>query len=292
MDMIFLKSLKEKTVLITGAAGGIGSITSKRLFLKEGVSLILIDLDLKKLEKLKQEILDKYKNHKKFPFKQTVDIYKVDLSSWIAIEQFYKKIKTKRIDILINNAGIVYTGTFGEMNLTDFKKVVDINLFAAVKLTHLLLPELTKNKGHIVNVASGAGLVAPGGLTPYAASKFALVGFSESLRAELYKNVGVSVICPAFVATDLMKNSLMNQKIVKEEKDKHIDTLGNVLHKIGTNPEKIAKIIIKSIKKRKGLRPVGIITHLGYFHKKISLRYIDFINAIIFKQLIKRKIMK
>jgi len=285
-----LKHLNGKVVLITGAAGGIGSITSKLLFLEEGVSLILIDLDIEKLKQLERKLLNQYEASGKTADIPQILIYEADLSSWKNIEQLYEKIKNEKIDILINNAGIVYTGSFADMDLADFNKVMDINLFAAVKLTHLLLPELKKNNGHIVNIASGAGLVAPGGLSPYTTSKFGLIGFSESIRAELKGNVSVSAICPAFVATDLMQKSLMNKNVI--EKNKHVGNLGDVLHKVGTNPEKIGKIIIKSIKKRRGLKPIGLITHLGYFTKKISHRYNDFLNAIIFRILLRKKILK
>ena len=110
------------------------------------------------------------------------------------------------IDLLINNAGITLGGDIRLLSEDDWDHVLDVNLRGAVRMVGAVLPSmLARGRGYIVNVASAAGLFAPALWIPYAASKFALVGFSEGLRAALRRRgIGVSVACPAWLQTDML----------------------------------------------------------------------------------------
>ena len=287
-----MKKLHNKVVLLTGAAGGIGSLLAEKLFLNEKASLILVDINKNKLEELKIKITKQSNLNIKNDFSdQWIKTFTVDISSEKEITSFVDKIKDQEIDVLINNAGVVYSGAFEEMDLQSFNRVFDVNLNAAVTLCRLLIPKLEKNNGHIANVASGAGLLAPGGMAAYASSKFALVGFSEAIRAELRGRVSVSAICPAFVKTDIVKNSLMkDENLSKEEIDK-VEQLNFLVKKIGTKTDRVCNLIIKSIKKKKGLVKVGFITHYGYNSKKFAPRFVDFFNGFLFKKMKERGVL-
>jgi NAD(P)-dependent dehydrogenase (short-subunit alcohol dehydrogenase family) len=110
------------------------------------------------------------------------------------------------VDLLVNNAGITLGGDIRLVSEKDWDAVFDVNLRGAVRMVDAVLPGmLARGRGHIVNIASAAGLAAPALWIPYAASKFALVGFSEGLRAALHsRGIAVSVACPMWIQTDML----------------------------------------------------------------------------------------
>ena len=114
-----------------------------------------------------------------------------------------------RASLLFNNAGVALAGTFEQIDLGDFEWLFDINFWGPVRLTKAFLPILRREPAaHIVNISSLFGLIAPAGQTAYAASKFAVRGFSEALRHELEgSNVGLSVVHPGGVRTSIATNA-------------------------------------------------------------------------------------
>ena len=273
-----MKSLIGKTVLVTGAAGGVGSVLAKKFYFDEKSSLILLDRDIEKLKELKSQLPDLDN--------QKVKIFQVDLLNKEEIELFTQQIKSEKIDVFVSNAGIVYSGAFETMDFVNFETVIQINLLAAVQLTLNLLPKLTENNGHIVFVASGTGLLAPGGLNAYSTSKYGLVGFSEALRAEVGDKIGVSTICPAFIKTEIIKNSINAQG--DKNNSAELEKLDKMVQIIGSKTDKVCNIIIKSIKKNRGLVPVGFITKLLWYTKRFFPFFTDYGNKKVFNELIKR----
>jgi short-subunit dehydrogenase len=178
------------------------------------------------------------------------------------------------------------------MEWEDFDIVLSVNLMAAVHLTRLLLPQLIKNRGFIVNVASGSGLAPFPGLSAYTTSKFGLVGFSEAIRAELRGLVGVSTICPAFVATPIIKDSLLSSKMESREQTERRDKLHTLFQNIGMAPDRVADVIIKSIKKNKGLVPVGFVTHFLYALRRFLPKTFDRINASSYRSFVRKGLLK
>src|SRR5437868_7107466 len=115
-----------------------------------------------------------------------------------------------RVDVLINNAGIIQVGPLEHMSITDFEQSLAIHLFAPLYCTLAVLPAMIRQaQGRIVNIASVGGKIAVPHLLPYTAGKFALVGLSDGLRAELRKsNVRVTTVCPGLMRTGSPRNAV------------------------------------------------------------------------------------
>src|SRR5439155_24293556 len=113
------------------------------------------------------------------------------------------------VDVVINNAGVAVGGMVGEIPIDDWRWIVGVNLWGVVYGCHVFTPRLKKQgRGHILNVASAAGLLAAPAMAPYNATKSAVIALSETLRAELFgTGVGVTVLCPTFFTTNIHKTA-------------------------------------------------------------------------------------
>ena len=192
--------LKNKKLLITGGASGIGKIMARKS-LERGVShLVIWDINEEGLSKTKEEFSK---------FGIPIFISKVDVSNLDEIKINAQKVRTEvgKIDVLINNAGIVVGKYFHENTHQDIQKTMLINSNALMHVTLEFLPEMMKeNSGAICNIASSAGLISNPKMAVYAASKWAVNGWSDSLRLEmeqLKKNISVTTIMPFYINTGM-----------------------------------------------------------------------------------------
>ena len=198
-----MTELTGKTAFVTGGASGLGFAMAKSMGAR-GAKLMLADIDGAKLEAAGSQL-------KSEGFEVATCV--CDVASALSV----KAAADATIDafgavhIVVNNAGVALGGQAGETALEDWKWIVDINLMGVVHGVETFLPLIRESGegGHIVNVASMAGLAASAAMAPYHATKFAVVGYSESLQQEMAdSNIGVSVLCPAWVSTDIHKSSL------------------------------------------------------------------------------------
>lgn len=181
-----------RTAVLTGAASGIGEQLAHGLAAR-GSHLVLIDRDAVRLDGVAATIRA---GHPELTVRAEV----ADLADLDAIAGLAATIP--RLGLLVNNAGIALGGLFEHLTVDEFESVLDVNFRAPVRLTHALLPALLAAPGsHLVNVSSLYGLIAPAGQSAYSASKFALRGFSEVLRAELAGRVGVTTVHPGGIRT-------------------------------------------------------------------------------------------
>ncbi|XP_067664588.1 epidermal retinol dehydrogenase 2-like [Haliotis asinina] len=194
------KDISGETVLITGAGSGIGRLLAKR-FADRGCRLVLWDINKEGNEETAAQVQR---------FGITVKTYTVDLSDAKQIYQTAEKVKRDMgdIDILVNNAGIVTGRKFMQCPDEMVQKTMQVNVQAHFWTVKAFLPSmLDRNHGHIVNIASSAGLLGVSGLADYCASKFAAVGFEESLRYELETSgktgVHTTVVCPYLIDTGM-----------------------------------------------------------------------------------------
>lgn len=255
-----MRSLQGKRVLITGAASGIGKATTLALH-RTGARLFLADIHADGLQALLSELnapADQATS-------QVCDVRKLE-----QLESLVSEVTSRfgGLDVLINNAGVVHYGPTEVMTAADMDRLLQINLFAPMHLTRLCLPLLLEQpEASIVNVASMYGLFATRKAAAYHATKYGLVGFSESLRAEYGRlGLGVTTVCPGFVTTDLFKHGTTSQ----QNKDVPVPPAY-----LSTTPEKIAAKIVSAIYWQKRLVLATPLAYAMYYFKRFFPGLLD-----------------
>jgi len=179
--------------LVTGASSGIGEATARRLARAPGTKLVLVARRADRLEALADEL-------------GGATVIAADLTDEGAPAEIAARVEAEhgRLDLLVNNAGAAWRGTFGEQGYANVKKMMDLNFDGVLRLTEALLPLLRRSApSAIVNVASTAGRVSRANSGGYSASKFALAGWTDALHLEERKHgVHVGLVLPGFVATE------------------------------------------------------------------------------------------
>ena len=196
--------IKGANVLVTGGANGIGKLMGERCLLEGAANVVLWDINEENLQKTTQEFNKKgYRN---------VHPYIVDVSSPDDIEKTGTEVLLDigNIDILFNNAGIVAgKKRFWEHNRNDIEKTMSINANGVMHVARVFLPDMLKQgHGHIINIASVAGIINNINMSVYVASKWACLGWSESLRLELEEEMGdfhVTSVTPSYIDTGMFK---------------------------------------------------------------------------------------
>lgn len=190
-------NLKDKHIILTGAAGGIGHLVAKRLA-EKGARLLLVERNAERIQEICSEI-----NH----FDAIAMAEVLDLSALGAPQQVVDTALREwgHIDMVINNAGIMDFSVFDELDPKRIQQTIDVNVTAPLLLTRAVLPHLlAQNSGRIVNIGSTFGSIGFAHFATYCASKFAIRGFSEALRRELVDSqVGVTYISPRATKTSL-----------------------------------------------------------------------------------------
>ncbi len=230
-----MKDLKNKKVLITGGARGIGKQIALE-FARQGADIIICDSDKSFFNKTE------FKKNRK----EIEDIGTSCYGFYLDVTKYENIVRERRsildlvgkIDVLVNNAGVVFGGKFLEVPIEKHRLTYDVNTYGIINMLHVFLQDLIDQPtAHIVNISSASGFVPlPGGST-YASSKAAITSLSESLNIELKRegnqHVGMTIVCPGYVQTGMFDG-------VK----------GPILVPILT-PEKLAKKIVKAVQKNK-----------------------------------------
>src|SRR5260221_14788952 len=199
-----MTAIRGAAAAVTGAASGIGRALALE-FCARGCDLALADRDEAGLRAVAAEIA-KTQSRK-------VTVHRVDVSEPKQIEDFAEAAVAAHpgLNILVNNAGVALLGQFDEVDEAQMDWLFNINFWGVVHATRAFLPHLSRQPAaHIVNLSSIFGIIAPPGQTAYSAAKFAVRGFSESLRHELAmakSPVRLSVVHPGGVATNIVRNS-------------------------------------------------------------------------------------
>lgn len=225
-----MTELNNAVVLVTGAAGGFGQELTKQLLAK-GSRLILTDIDLEilneQVEKIQVEITTG----------EVIQCFASNLANRQGCKALYQLVKALDIplDILINNAGIGLYGRMDEVPPEKWEELMQVNLMTPMRLSSLFAGDMIdRRQGHIVNISSLAGWIAPGGMAHYSASKFGLRGFSEGLFNELKPyNIKVTAVYPFFSRTPILQSARYGTLAENSEgfPDKFVTEPGEVMAK-------------------------------------------------------------
>jgi short-subunit dehydrogenase len=228
--------------VVTGAASGIGAALAAQLG-ERGAGLVLLDRDAERLAAVAGPL--------------GAETHLVDLADGAAVVAVGERIRSAhpRVRLLVNNAGIALGGRFEQVTLDQYDEVVDVNFRAVVRLTYTLLPALRAEPGsHLVTVSSVFGLVAPAGQTAYAASKFAVRGFSEALRQELAGEVGVTTVHPGGIRTRIAESAGVGVGVDPVEYEQEREVWAALL---SIPPERAAEQIVAAIERRRARLLIG-----------------------------------
>jgi NADP-dependent 3-hydroxy acid dehydrogenase YdfG len=244
-----MESVREKVVFITGGASGIGYAMAS-VFAREGMKVMLADIEQGALDHARDELA---------ATGAEVDAVQVDVTDRDAVARA-RDVAIDRfgaVHLLCNNAGVNVPGALYDVTYRDWDWVMGVNLGGVVNGVTAFLPELMRHgsDAHIVNTASVGGLVGMVGLGIYNAGKFAVVGLSEALRADLLDNgVGVSVLCPGVVRSALTTSERNRPANLSNDGSDEVaapasdeENAGSAVTPMGTDPMALAEQVLDGV---------------------------------------------
>jgi len=248
-----------KLAFITGGSSGIGLETAL-LLASRGCRMVLFARGQAGLDRARQAIADKAVDAN-----QKIDTVSMDVADNTDVAQKINDAVERfgTPDILINSAGVGDGNYFENITYEQFDRVMKINVYGTRNTISAVLPHMKKKRsGHIVNLASEAGLIGIFGYSLYSASKYALVGFSECIRAEFKRhNIRVTVVCPPEVKTPFI-----------DEEAKTMPPEGKAVKRMAglLEPAHVAKTIVKAIERNRFMVVPGLAAKFMYFQHRIS----------------------
>jgi len=262
------REFRQKVVLLSGAAGGIGSALAFA-FGAAGARLVLLDLNGDALKGLAERLRGRGVScvTSVCDVRSTQDC---EAAAQVAEEAF------GGVDVVIANAGISHRSLFEDTSPEVLRRVMDVNFFGAVNVVRASLESVRKQRGQLIAISSVAGFAPLVGRTGYAASKHALHGFFDSLRSELVDTgVDVLVVCPAFTDTRLAQNALSGDG--HELGDSTRNTAGGAM-----TPEHVAESVLNAARRRSRLVPISPIAHASLWLSRLLPRVYE--RAMLAKQ--------
>lgn len=233
-----------RTVVITGAGSGLGEAMAYR-FANAGYSVAVTDSDKDRADIVLSKIISSGGSG----FSQSLDVTSGD--DW---DLLYRQVLDQwgGLDVIVNNAGVAAAGRIEESSIEDWKWLLDIDLMGVIRGCHRFVPMFRQQgRGHIVNVASFAGMVAVPRVSAYATAKAAVVALSKQMRVDLDRSgVGISLLCPAYVNTRLMETFRSDNEQAKTLADKWMKNSQ-------ITAEKVADMVFDAVEKNRFL----ILTH-------------------------------
>jgi NAD(P)-dependent dehydrogenase (short-subunit alcohol dehydrogenase family) len=247
-----------KIAVVTGAGSGIGRAIAHALG-AQGCKVYCTDIDLAAATAVAAGLTN-------------ASAHRLDVADAVAVSAFADEVFAREghVNLLFNNAGVGHAGAVVDTELADWKWVMDINVMGVVHGLHAFLPRMLAqgSPGHIINTASGAGIIPMPRTAPYCASKHAVVGLSQSLAGELHgSNVGLTILCPGTINTAIIKSTRMSGSTAGERQAKAVAHYASK----GTSPDKVADDVLHAVVKGKLFcvtpsKEVGV----GWFLQRLS----------------------
>lgn len=263
-------SLSGKTVLVTGAASGIGKETALA-FARRGAGLAICDMNEAGLAETAHQIRT---------LGRDVIAQRVDVGSADDMREFAAAVHAQvdAVDILMNNAGVGLGAGFLDTSLNDWEWIVGINLKGVIYGCHFFIPPMVARGrgGHVINVASAAAFVATEALAAYSTTKYAVFGLSEALRDELQRyRIGVTAVCPGIINTPITATSpLRGANDTPEMRRRMIE----IYQRRNYGPERVARNILKAVQRNRGVAPISPEAWAMYYLKRLVPGFVARIN--------------
>jgi NAD(P)-dependent dehydrogenase (short-subunit alcohol dehydrogenase family) len=254
-------SFRDKTVLITGGSRGLGLVLARN-FLKEGARVVICGREEITLERARTE-LERLGGE--------VLAVPCDVTDAVQVEALITSVHERfgAVDVLVNNAGVIQTGPLESMTMEDFEDAIKTHLWAPLYMTLAVLPEMKRRgEGRIVNISSIGGKVSMPHLMPYSVSKFALVGLSDGMRAELAQDgIKVTTVCPGLMRTGSPKNATFKGD---HEKEYAWFSVSDSLPGLSLNVERAARKIIEACRRGDAEVLVGLPAKLATIARTLA----------------------
>lgn len=274
-------SFANRTIIITGGSRGLG-LEMARLLAEEGANLAICARDADELDQAKAELRQ-----------YDVVIYTevCDITEKQSVERFVENVREHvgPVDVLINNAGIIVVTPYEHATEADFREAMDTHLWASFHMVNAVLPHMVARpadeptRGRIVNVASFGGKVSVPHLAPYSTSKFAQVGYSEGLRAELLKdNIQVTTICPGLIRTGSPRNAFYKGQ---NEKEYTVFKIGDSLPFFTIDSTECARQIIDACRYGEAERVISLPAKVGAALQGVAPNVVAELSALVNTQL-------
>ena len=255
-----MKSLHGKVAVVTGASSGIGEAIALALS-QAGATVVLTGRDEARLDAARRRCRDGQSWS-----------FRADVTDESQVRALADAVHARHgaADILVNNAGVVMSGLLVDVETEDWRRLLDINVMGVVHGCRAFLPRMIERGqgGHVVNMASAAGIAAMAGMSTYCATKFALSGLTEALRAEMRKHgIGVGLICPSYVDTPIAGKV----KVVGAmENERTRAAIARQFERNSVKPEQVAERVLEAIRTNRAVTTVGRDAAVARWMKRIS----------------------
>ena len=256
-----IANLSGKTVLVTGAASGIGKETALA-FARRGANLIICDRNdaglaetAARIQSLGRDVISR----------------RVDVANRDEMGAFAATVHAQipAVDILMNNAGVALGATFCDTGLEDWDWILGINLLGVIHGCHFFIPAMVARGrgGHVINTASTAAFAASTAMAAYGTTKFAVLGLSEALRDELARHhIGVTAICPGVINTPIVDTAVLRGAMATPKARQFI---GDTFRRRNYGPERVAQNVLKAVQRNRAVAPISPEAWLTYYLKRL-----------------------
>jgi NAD(P)-dependent dehydrogenase (short-subunit alcohol dehydrogenase family) len=266
-----VRDLRGATTLVTGAGSGIG-LELARACARRGARLAICELDETRLKEAERDLRG---------LGCDVLARKVDVGSRAEMEGFAADVHREwgPVDVVVNNAGVGLGGFFLETSLEDWEWITRTNFFGVVHGCHFFVPEMVRRgrPGHVVNVASAAAYAPLPAQSAYAATKFAVLGLSVTMRAELRNaRIGVTAVCPGFIDTPIVERARLRGAVADPQNRQRTMAF---YRRRGYGPERVARNTLRAVQRKRAVAPISLEAWGLYYASRFSPGLLHWVNG-------------